>query len=91
MHTELVLAKAVTVLLGLAIAFQALRGWRRHESTPMFYLGIGFVVISVGAVLESIFIDIAGWDVLAAGLVQTALVAAGMLLILYALYGGEVG
>lgn len=57
----------------------------------MFYLGIGFVVISIGAVLESLFIDIAGWSVLEAGLVQTTLVAAGMVSILYALYGGEVG
>lgn len=90
MHTELVVAKAITVLLGLAIAWQALRGWRRHGSTPMFYLGVGFVVISVGAVLETLFIDLAGWGLLQAGLVQTALIATGMLLILYALYGGGI-
>lgn len=90
MHTELVLAKAVTVLLGLAIAVQAYRGGRRHDSRPMYFVAVGFVLISVGAVLESLFIDIGGWTVLQAGLVQTALVAAGMLLILHALYGGEV-
>ena len=90
MHTELVVAKAVTVALGLAIALQAYRGGRRHGSRPMLYLAAGFVLISVGAVLESLFIDLADWSVLEAGLVQTGLVAAGMLLILYALYGGEV-
>ena len=90
MHTELVLAKAVTVVLGLAIAGQALRGARRHGSRPMLFLAGGFVLISVGAVLESVFIDVLAWSVLRAGLVQTALVAGGMLLILYALYGGEV-
>ena len=88
MHTELVIAKAVTVALGLAIAYQAVRGGRRHGSRPMLYLAAGFVLISVGAVLESVFIDLAGWDILQAGLVQTALVAAGMALILYALHGG---
>jgi hypothetical protein len=44
----------------------------------------------VGAVLESLFIDALGWSILQAGVVQTALVAAGMLLILFALYGGEI-
>lgn len=91
MHTELIIAKAVTVLLGLAIALQAYRGGRRHGSRPMYFLAGGFVLISVGAVLESVFIEVAAWSVLRAGLVQTALVAAGMVLILYALYGGEVG
>lgn len=90
MHTELVIAKTVTVLLGLAIAWQAYRGGRRHGSRPMIYLAIGFVLISVGAVLESLFIDVFGWSILQAGFVQTSLVAAGMLLILIALYGGEV-
>lgn len=89
MHTELVLAKAVVVLLGLLIAVQAYRGGRRHGSRPMYYLAGGFVLISVGAVLESLFIDLADWSVLQAGFVQTSLVAAGMLLILYALYGGD--
>lgn len=90
MHTELILAKAVTVLLGLAIAFQAYRGGRRHGSRPMYFVAGGFVLISVGAVLESVFIEAAAWRVLQAGLLQTALVAAGMLLVLYALYGGDV-
>lgn len=90
MHTELVLAKAVTVALGLAIALQAYRGGRRHGSRLMYFVAGGFVLISVGAVLESIFIDVAGWSLLQAGVVQSALVAAGMLLILYALYGGDV-
>ena len=88
MHTELVVAKALTVLLGLAIALQAYRGGRRHASRPMYFVAGGFVLISVGAVLETVFIDTLGWGLLEAGLVQTALVAAGMGLILYALYGG---
>lgn len=87
MHTELVVAKAVTVILGLTIALQAYRGGRRHDSEAMYYLAGGFVLISVGAVLESLFIDIGGWSILQAGLIQTSLIAAGMLLILYALYG----
>lgn len=89
MHTELVIAKAVTVLLGLVIAYNAYRGAKRNNSDSMFYLASGFVLISVGAVLETLFIDFGGWTLRQAGLVQTSLVAAGMLFILYGLYGGE--
>jgi len=47
-------------------------------------------MISVGAVLESSCIDLLGWSIRQAGFIQTALVAAGMLLLLYALFGGGV-
>ena len=90
MHTELIIAKAVTVLLGLAIALQAYRGGRRHGSRPMYFVSAGFVLISVGAVLETVFIDLLEWSLLRAGVLQSALVAAGMVLILYALYGGDI-
>lgn len=65
--TELVIAKAVTVALELAIASQASRSGRRHDSRPMLYLAAGSVLISVGAVLESLCIDLADWDLLQAG------------------------
>ena len=90
MHVDVVVAKAVTVVLGLAIAAEAYRGWRRHGSRPMLFVAAGFVVISVGAVLESIFIDVVGWDLHHAGIVQSSFVAVGMLLVLYALHGGSV-
>jgi drug/metabolite transporter (DMT)-like permease len=37
----------VTALVGLAIAYQAYRGYRRNESRPMLYLAVGFA-LSVG-------------------------------------------
>jgi hypothetical protein len=87
MHLELVIAKLVTVLLGLLIAGQAYRGYRRYDSTPMLYLAVGFGLISIGSVLEGILFDVVGLDIFEAGTAQTALVAAGMLVILYSLYG----
>lgn len=90
MHTELVVVKAVTIVLGLAIAVQTYRGGHRHASRPMFSVSPGFVLISAGAMLESVFIDLAGSPIRQAGIVQSGLVAAGMLLILYALYGGKI-
>ncbi|MCX2819812.1 MULTISPECIES: DUF7521 family protein [Halobacteria] len=87
MHIELVIAKLVTVGLGLLITYQAFRGYRVHGSEPMLYVAIGFLFISVGSVIEGILFDVVGLSIFVAGTIQTAIVAVGMLIILYSLYG----
>ena len=87
MHLELVIAKVITIGLGFLIAFQAYKGYRVHGSEPMLHVAVGFVFISVGAVLEGVLFDVLGWSIFLAGAVQTGLVAIGMLVILYSLYG----
>lgn len=87
MHTQLVIAKLVTMLLGFLIAYQAYRGYRRNDSRPMLFVAIGFVFISFGAVIEGILFDVAGLPFHDAGTVATAIVAIGMLSVLYALFG----
>lgn len=87
MHLELVIAKIITVGLGFLIAFQAYKGYRVHRSEPMLHVAIGFVFISVGSVIEGVLFDVLGWSIFLAGTVQTGLVALGMLVILYSLYG----
>lgn len=91
MHTGLVVVKLITMTLGFLIAYQAYRGYRRHDSQPMFYLAIGFVIISFGAVIEGILFDVVGLTFHNSGTVATAIVAVGMLTILYALYGRDPG
>lgn len=91
-HLELVVAKLVTVLLGVLIAVQAYRGYRRHGSWPMRYLAVGFLIISVGSVVEGVLYEEVGLDLVTAGAVQASIVALGMLVILYSLYAkGPVG
>lgn len=89
MHIELVIGKTVTAALGVAIAYQAYRGYQRTGSDPLRYVAVGFVFISVGAVLEGVLFDVVGLSIFDAGTIQTSVVAAGMLCILYALYGGN--
>lgn len=87
MHQALVIAKLVTMGLGLLIAYQAYLGYRRHDSRPLRYVAVGFLLISVGAVLEGILFEVFGFSIFASGTIQTTLVAAGMLAVLYSLYG----
>ncbi|WP_276274323.1 DUF7521 family protein [Haloarcula litorea] len=89
MHIGLVIAKLVTMALGFIIAFQAYRGYRRSNSQSMLYLAIGFAIISFGAIIEGILFDVVGLTFHNAGTVATAIVAIGMLTILYALYGRD--
>lgn len=87
MHIELVIAKLVTVGLGLLITYQAYKGYRAHGNEAMRYVAIGFLLISVGAVIEGMLFDIVGLSIFVAGTIQTTIVAVGMLVILYSLYG----
>lgn len=87
MHVGLVIAKLITMVLGFLIAHQAYRGYRVHGSKPMLYVAIGFVIISIGSVIEGILFDVVGLELFIAGTVQTIIVAIGMVVILYSLYG----
>jgi len=86
-HTELVVAKIITMTLGFLIAYKAYRGYHRYGSEPMLYVAIGFAFISFGAVIEGILFDVVGFSIFLAGTVQTSIVAIGMLFVLYSLYG----
>jgi len=85
-HVALVTAKVVALLLGLVIAGQAYRGYRRHGSWPMLYLAVGFAVISVGTAVEGILFELLGVPIQTASAIQTGIVTLGMLVILYSLY-----
>ena len=86
-HTELVVAKVITMTLGFVIAFKAYQGYRQYGSEPMRYVAIGFTFISIGAVIEGLLFDVVGLSIFLAGTVQTSIVAVGMLFVLYSLYG----
>lgn len=87
MHEPLVAGKIVVMLLGFFIAYQAYLGSKRNDSPAMFYLAIGFTLVSIGTAIEGILFEVFHHDIFLAGAVQTTIAAAGMLLILYSLYG----
>lgn len=87
MHIELVIAKLITVGLGLLITYQAYRGYSEYGNESMLYVAIGFLLISVGSVIEGVLFDVGGLSIFQAGAIQTTVVAVGMLVILYSLYG----
>lgn len=87
MHEPLIAGKVLVMLLGFVVASRAYAGYRRHGSTAMAYLAVGFALISVGTAIEGLLFELTALDIYLAGTVQTAVAAAGMLAILYSLYG----
>ncbi|WP_433633549.1 DUF7521 family protein [Halomicrococcus sp. NG-SE-24] len=88
-HIGLVIAKIVVVVIGLLIARQSYRAYLRYENRPMLYLAIGFAIISVGAVIEAVLYEVMNLSIFYAGMIQTTIVAIGMVAILYSLYGRQ--
>lgn len=86
MHAGLIIAKIIVVILGVLIALQSYRAYRRYDNQPMLYLAIGFVTISIGAVIEGILFDIANVSIFYSGMIQSIIVIVGMSFILYSLY-----
>ena len=49
------IAKAVTATVGFFVAYQALRGYRRNDSRPMLFLGIGIAFVTTVSFVVSTF------------------------------------
>jgi hypothetical protein len=86
-HDEVLIATLDTMSLGYLIARQASKGNRASGSTPMPNVAIGFLFITAGAILEGLLVDATVWALGLAGTLQTGIVAVGMVVILYSLYG----
>lgn len=76
------------MLLGFFIAYQAYLGSKWNDSPAMFYLAIGFTLVSIGPAIEGILFEVVELDIFLTGSIQTA-IAAGMLLILYSWDGNH--
>ena len=86
MSLGLLAGKALTVGLGFLVALRGFQGYRRHESEPMLYLSVGFLFISVGGVMDCSFFRLVDVQTSFSGVLQTGLVAIGMVFVLVSMY-----
>lgn len=47
MHAGLVIAKIIVIILGMSIAYQGYRGYRRNNTSELLYVACGFMLISI--------------------------------------------
>ncbi len=55
----------------------------------MLYMGVGFVFITIGAIIDGLLFELLGVDLLAAEALQAACQAVGFLMIVYSLVGAK--
>ena len=85
MEPSFLIAKLITFVLSLVVAYLAYHGYRRSGQKPMLYVSGGFVFIGVGAICEGIIYHIFDTTIASAALIQAIVVSSGMTLILMSL------
>ena len=84
--------RAVTAVVGFFVAYQAYRGYRRNDSRPMLYLGVGIAfVTTVSFVLSTLVVRPLGASDALACLSWTCANVVGLAAILYAFTGATGG
>jgi 4-amino-4-deoxy-L-arabinose transferase-like glycosyltransferase len=80
----------LSALLGLFIAYQAYRGYRRHDSRPMLYIAAGFLLaLAVPFLLLVGYLVVPGLPETAVSLATETSQVLGLVAILYALWMPE--
>lgn len=86
------LARALTALVGFFVAYQAYRGYRRNDSRPMLFLGVGIAfVTTVSFVVSTLVARPLGASEGLAVLSWTLANVAGLAAIFYAFTGAARG
>ena len=84
--TAIVAVKTVILLLGSGITYIAYKAYRRTGTHSLRALGIGFGVITFGALLAGIAHQILSVSLELGILINSVLVAIGLAIIMYSLY-----
>ena len=88
-HTPalVVALKAITLALGGLISYLSYRAYRRTEARPLWYLAVGFGVITFGALLAGVLDQFpTGFGRTTALIIESGLTAIGFAIITYSLY-----
>ncbi|WP_255191873.1 DUF7521 family protein [Natronobeatus ordinarius] len=78
----------LVALIGTLIAYQAYRGYRRNDSRSMLYLAVGLLLLTLFPFLFNVTLtSLAGTDRVVTVFVENLSRLAGLLAIMYSLYG----
>lgn len=84
--TLIVAAKTVTLLLGALITYFSLKAYYRTRSPALRALGVGFAVITVGAIVAGSLDLVLDWPLQRTVLVESVVTLLGFAIITYSLY-----
>ena len=84
--SAIVVVKTVILLLGTGITYIAYKAYRRTGSSSLRTLGVGFGVVTLGALLAGVADQILSVSLEMGVLINSILVAIGFAIIMYSLY-----
>jgi hypothetical protein len=84
--TVIIGLKTLTLALGGLITYFAYRAYRRTEDPALGLLAVGFAIVTFGTLLAGAVDQLLQADILVGLLVESALIAAGFVVIVYSLY-----
>jgi len=77
--------EGMVLIVGTLIAYRSLTAYRRTRDVALAYLGAGFVLISLAAVVSGIVFELWTHDLLTSWLVTTGFDVAGFVVIFYSI------
>ncbi len=79
--------KILLVLMGAVVVWLSGRAWRRNKSGAMFFLAIGFGLITAGSVAAGVLFEFLGYDIYAVSVTEGVVQVLGFGMIIYSIYG----
>jgi len=83
----LFVSEAAIVCLGGLLVYVSMRAYRRDKSKSMLAMSLGFFVIIMGSLIEEVALEILRYSLAEAHVVENSIVAAGLLILVYSIYG----
>ena len=75
------------MVLGIVIVYFAARGYRKTKGRSLLFLGLGFLIVTVGAVTAGLLFEVLNFDLVTVDAIQAATRVVGFLLIVYSIVG----
>jgi hypothetical protein len=85
----LLVSEAAIIFLGGVLVYVSMRAYRRTKSRSMLALSLGFAVIIMQPLVEEVFLYVFRNPMLEAHILRNLIVAVGLLIIVYSIYGNR--
>lgn len=88
-HLILQYVKIFIVIMGSVLTWLSLKGYLRSKKKGQLFLTIGFIFLTIGSGVEGLLYEIFRFDLLFSAVIESILVAIGLLAFIYAIYGNN--
>lgn len=79
--------KVLLVVMGAVVVWLSGRAWRRNKSSAMFFLALGFALITAGSVAAGILFEFLRFGLLEVSIAEGVVQLLGFGMIIYSIYG----